>query len=59
MTDPKTEGESGQLSESARSRTQENNDPTPLSQNNDGAGQQDEYPGKHGRPTDDSDPGHS
>ncbi|GAA5531920.1 hypothetical protein E5F05_11300 [Deinococcus metallilatus] len=62
MTDPKgakAEGESGQLSESARSRTQENNDPTPISQLNDGAGKQDDNAGKHGRPTDDADPGHS
>ena len=59
MTDPKTEGESGQLSESARSRTREDNEPTPTSQRNGNAGQEDKNPGKHGRPTDDADPGQS
>ncbi|GAA5514857.1 hypothetical protein Dcar01_03620 [Deinococcus carri] len=59
MTDRKGEGESGQLSESARSRTESHDEPTPIDQPNDNTPQPDENPGKHGRPTDDSDPGHS
>ncbi|EYB68547.1 hypothetical protein DEIPH_ctg021orf0064 [Deinococcus phoenicis] len=59
MTDRKGEGEGGQLSESAHSRTRNDNEPTPTIQPTDNAPQQDENAGKHGRPTDDSDPGHS
>ncbi|WP_034384740.1 hypothetical protein [Deinococcus sp. YIM 77859] len=59
MTDPKGESESGQLSESARSRTREKSERESTHETLRGADEQDENPGKHGRPTDDSDPGHS
>lgn len=60
MTDPRQTdtadasrpAESGQLSESARSRTTDPNAP----QQADHTGAES---GKHGRPTDDADPGHS
>ncbi|MFC5847523.1 hypothetical protein [Deinococcus petrolearius] len=51
MTDPDKQGERGQLSDSARPEQ----DHQPASQ----APGEDGDAGKHGRPSDDSDPGHS
>lgn len=56
MTD--REREKGQLSESADSRTERGETPKPADEPQHEEAQP-EAPGKHGRPTDDSDPGHS
>lgn len=58
MTDPDKQGESGQLSDTARPERDPQGAPAheqPASQ----APGEDSDAGKHGRPSDDSDPGHS
>ena len=58
MTDPDKQGESGQLSDTAHPENGAQDAPAheqPASQ----APGEDSDAGKHGRPSDDSDPGHS
>ena len=58
MTDPDKQGEHGQLSDTARPEQDSQATPAheqPASQ----APGEDSDAGKHGRPSDDSDPGHS